>query len=409
MTTNLFFGTLKDEKSAVALKHFALKKQIVYNIYKDGPLSNLAISEFTKISLPTVTRLLEDLFQSNILRQEGVGKSFGGRRPILYGIEPNAAYTLGIDISLSYFTIGIINMKGQFAGEVVNVELPIENSLSYLEKVYEESQKVIKQSGVPAEKIIGVGISVPGLLNPANGRTFSHFTFSNKPVRALLASKFGIPVFLDNDARLAVLGEHYFGDIREKKNVICLNVGEGIGLGIIANGRLFHGANGFAGEIGHFKIHGNDEKCVCGKNGCVETIAAGPGLVKQALQLIKEGKQTSLKNIKNLHYNHIINEALKGDNLSIELIKKSGEHVGYALAIAINLLNPEVVIVNGSLSKAKNIFFDALIQSVDIHSINNIRREAKIMLTEMDNQATLLGTHTMVINKSMAGVIPALS
>lgn len=392
------------EQTTLSRKRQALRRNIINLLYQLGTLSNPELSRRLNISIPTMNRALAELIEMRIVNDMGPGDSIGGRRPNLYGINPESGYVLTIDISRFGVSIAVMNLANEFIGRVVRFPKAIENSMDYVDFVIEKALLFVQEACDGPENLIGAGIAIPGLLNPLTGITYTHFTFSEKPIRDIFSEKLGVPVFIDNDARMMTLGEANFGQAKGKNNILCLNLGAGLGMGMIFDGKIYQGTSGFAGEFGHIKMMDNGIHCYCGKNGCLETLTAGPALERRAVEEIGRGTASSLKNIPNPGYEDIIRAALADDQLAIGLIVECGLWLGKGLATLVHLFNPEMIILGGQISRTGNLLLDPINQALNQYAISKIRRDAIITTSTLGDRGVLLGTHTVVINQTFSAI-----
>lgn len=377
-----------------------LQRNIVSQLFHQGATSSPELSKKLNVSIPTMNRALTELTKNNIVSDLGPGSSIGGRRPNLYGINPDAGYVLAIDISRFSFRIALMNLSNTFVGRVIHHHKPLENNIEYIDHVVAKAIQFVQEGCHGTENLIGAGIAIPGLINPETGNSLTHFTFSEKPVRNLFQDKLGVPVYIDNDARMMTQGEAMFGLAKGKTNILCLNIGAGLGMGMILGGKIFQGTSGFAGEFGHIKMLDKSHQCYCGKNGCLETFCSGPALERQALEELAKGSTSALGSIEKPTYEEIIRAAIADDYLAIRLISDCGYWLGKGLATLIHLLNPEMIILGGAVSAAGNILLDPVNQSLNEYAISKVRREATILTSNLGDKAALYGAHSLVINNT---------
>jgi N-acetylglucosamine repressor len=384
-------------------KKYYQKKSVIYHLYSKGLLSNPEICKLTNMSSPSIQKLLKELIGESLVREEGFGHSLGGRRPNLYGLNPDSRFIIAINISLNNVDAAIFNINNQLIGEISILNEPLANSPEFVEKVHRFCNTLIEKYGVAPEKILGMGIGLPGLTDPATGKSYSYLNYDDKTVREIFQEKFRIPVFVDNDARVMALGELMFGNARNKTNVLCLNIGAGIGLGMLLNGSLYIGHSGFAGEFGHIKVEENGRQCICGKFGCLETVASGDALVKLANKEIAAGKPTIMKHLaqnktENISCALVAKAAHLGDQLAISLLAATGEYLGKGLSTLIHLFNPEAIIIGGKMSLAGQFIIDPIQQTLNRHTILKIKNDTVITVSALGEKSAVMGAMALAIN-----------
>jgi glucokinase-like ROK family protein len=195
------------------------------------------------------------------------------------------------------------------------------------------------------------------------GRGITYLNYGDRPIAQLLQEKYGKPVHVEHDVKAMALGERWFGTARTVNNVLVLNVGWGLGLGILIDGKIYYGRDGYAGEFGHIQIIRDGELCECGKNGCLETVASGKAIGKRAKERLLKGSTSKLLqicdgNIDKVDAELVAKTALTGDRFSIEILEEAGRYLGEGVAQLINLYNPEKIILGGRVSQAGQFILD---------------------------------------------------
>lgn len=406
MRGNNLFGSnhSPEDLKPNALKKIALKKMILGIIYRHGSKSIPDLSKIIRMSTPTITRAIDELVSENLILEEGIGASSGGRRPNLYGMNPNARYVLGIDISRYYVRLCIFNLHNQPAANIKVLNDGLETTDDILNIIHQGAMDLVNSSGIDKDKILGIGIALPGLIDIRTGISYSYLHADDKPAATLFEELFHLPVFVEHDTRTMALGELAFGLAKGKQNVICLNIGSGISISMILNGQLYRGNSGFAGEFGHIQVDPNGQLCDCGKIGCLETIASGTAMVRKAKKELESGATSIIRKLVDNDLNRItsgtiLEAANKGDQFAIGLLALIGEHLGKGLAMLIHLFNPELIIIGGELSQADHYLSDPIQQNVNKYTIAKIRKDARIINSELGENAGIMGTIALVMDK----------
>ncbi len=395
-------GNLENLSNLGKKKYFQ-KKTVLHYLYTKGNLSNPEICKLTNMSSPSIHKLLFELINEGLVQEEGIGHSIGGRRPLIFGLNPQSRYIIGINISINYSELAIFNIRNQLINKVHVLNKPLENTPDFVHHLFQFCLQVFNENQIESDKILGVGIGIPGLIDPATGKSYSWLNYSELTVKEIFEEKFGKPVFVDNDARVMALGEYVFGSARGKNNVLCLNIGAGIGMGMILNGMPYHGHSGFAGEFGHIKVEEDGDLCICGKRGCLETMASGDALVKRMKEEIELGKTTKIltmvkDDISKITSTIIVEAAQQGDLLSIDLLSVIGEYLGKGLATLIHLFNPEAIILGGKLAGVNQFIIDPIQQTLNKYTIYNIKKDTLIVTSQLQNNAAVMGAMALAMN-----------
>ena len=260
----------------------------------------------------------------------------------------------------------------------------------------------IKNSGIPKDKIAGIGIGMPGFVDVIKGINHSFLkTERGTSIVDTIENVVGIPVLIDNDSSLIALAELKFGAAQEKQNAMVINVGWGVGLGMIMKGELFRGHNGFAGEFSHIPLFTNNKMCGCGKSGCLETEASLGVIAEKAIHGLQQGKLSILKNLSLEHIEAtseaIMDAAVKGDKFAIELLSEAAYNIGRGVAILIHLFNPELIVLSGRGSLAGKLWLTPIQQAINEHCIPKIAENTEIEISSLGYQAELIGAAAFVM------------
>jgi len=403
MKQNMLFGHTTGDPKANSTKKNGLKLLILKELYQNGCKSIPDLSKIIHMSTPTITRAIDELIASGFLAEEGIGSSSGGRRPNLYGIFPSARYVLGVDISRYLIRIGLFNFNNQPVVEIKVINEGLETSKDILLSLKTSVTDFIKETGIDEKKLMGIGIALPGLIDLHTGISYSYLQ-DEKPATIQFENIFKYPVFVENDTKVMALGEQAFGLAQGKQNVLCLNIGSGIGLGMILNGKLYKGNSGFSGEFGHIQVDPDGQLCYCGKIGCLETLASGTTMIKHAKKEIADGATTIIStmvegDLSKITIETVLKAAQHGDQFAIGLLSNIGEHLGRGIAVLIHLFNPELIIIGGELTKADNYIIDPIQQNLNKYTIAKIRKDAQIITSSLGQNAGLMGTVALVMNK----------
>lgn len=385
------------------LRKLNLKQSIIRELYQNKQLSIHYLSKTIKMSTPTITRAIDELIEEQMVREIGIGESTGGRRPSIYGLMASSRYVIGIDLERYFIRMGIFDFDNKPVSEIheLNEGLETHNDIPgfLAEKVYE----LIEAYNIDRNKLLGIGISLPGLIDLRSGISYTYLN-TGRPTAKELMDRLGLPVFLEQDTRSMAWGEQAFGLAHGHQNVLCLNIGSGIGLSMILNGKIYTGHSGYSGEFGHIQIEPNGQLCHCGKIGCIETVASGKVLIAKAKKDITEGSITQISGMINgdlskLNIKVILDAARAGDQYAIDLLGRIGEALGKGLSTLIHLFNPELIIIGGEMSKAADFLISPIESNLNIYTIARIRKDAMILSSELGDNARLMGTVALVMNK----------
>lgn len=351
-----------------------------------------------------IIRTVNNLVKENILQESGYAPSSGGRRPIIYTVNKKALYILSVSMDQLLTRISLMDLENRHVVGIEKFELPLKDNPDALKKLSRKLLEVVKKSGISKTKIAGIGIGMPGFIDAEKGMNYS-FPMHNgngETIVAFLTEATKLPVYIDNDSSVIALAEYRFGNAQQKNNSMVINIGWGVGLGMILNGRLFRGNNGFAGEFSHLPLFSNNKLCSCGKSGCLETETSLLVLLEKAAAGVKAGKTTSLpKHFPNgdieKDCEYIIQSAAKGDKFCVELLADIGYNIGRGIAILIHLLNPQSVVLSGRGSLAGRLWMAPVQQALNEHCIPRLADNTAVEVSQLGYEAELIGSAALVM------------
>ena len=369
-----------------------------------------SISYFSKtlgISVPTITKLIGELIDEGFLLDEGKIGTSGGRRPSIYGLDPHAGFFIGIDVARHHFHIAITDFKGGLLKYIEDIEFVLESSGASFRQMCRMVKDHVVAAGIPWIKVLAVGVSLSGRVNPEEGYSLTYFVSDDLPLKDLFQRELNVPVSIENDSRALTYGEYMSLGKNADKDMIAINLSWGLGMGMILDGRLYYGKSGFSGEIGHFPLLDNDIMCRCGKVGCLETGASGSALHRMIVEKLKAGRRSSLSKIYketgNIELSDILDAVQDGDVLAIECIGEVGEMLGRGIAGVINIFNPGLVIVGGRLIVGKEHLLLPIRTAVNRLSMARVTSDTKIRLSTLGRKAICFGD-CLLARKKLLGI-----
>jgi glucokinase len=309
-------------------------------------------------------------------------------------------YVLGIDIGGTNLVVGavtedgsqVVGLRSEPTGVPDGSDIVLERIVRMAKATIAEAEAA--QSGAT---VAGVGVGAPGPLDRQRGVVIftPNLRWKNMPVRDLLGSALGLPAALDNDANCAMLGEHWVGAARGAKNAVCFTIGTGIGGGIVVDGRLVHGASDVAAEIGHITIDVNGRRCGCGNDGCLEAYASGPAIARRAVEAIEAGAVSAMVaragDPAGITAQTVFECAADGDQLADELVRDTARYLGVGIANMLNIMNPEVVVICGGVTRAGDHLFVPLRREVARRAFKPAVEACRIVPGSLPGTAGVVG------------------
>ncbi len=372
---------------------------ILQLIRERGPISRVSLARLAKLTPATAFSIVEELMDQNLVRESGIGASAGGRRPLLFEFNPQAYAAVGVDLRANRLIAVVTDLAAQPLAKTVQ---PYRGEIDGVEGAHLISQvarDVIRSSGISPEKLVGLGISVPALIDLDGGVIVKavNLGWEQVPLRDLLDKRLDMPIHIVDVGLALTVGEAYFGAGRGVQNLMCVNVGSGIGSGIIVGGRIYRGADGVAGEIGHMTVDEDGPQCRCGNYGCLERLAASPAIVERAAKGLKQGALSAIRGLvggrlEDITVQVVVEAAKSGDEFARGILAETGRYLGVGVASVVNILNPEMVIVGGGVPQlAGELLLEPLRQAVRLRAFEVHARRVRIVTSELGIEASAIG------------------
>ncbi|WP_442956387.1 ROK family transcriptional regulator [Paenibacillus sp. YIM B09110] len=356
-------------------------------VIKHAPLSRAQISELTGLNKATVSSLVQDLIDSNLVLEIGPGESSGGRKPVMLLFNGTAGYAVGIDLGVNYIRGVLSDLEGNVVSELQR-RMKRQDPDFALEQLASCIEELMGKAPESAYGIVGIGVGVPGIVDDHGSILFApNLKWRQVELQRLLEERFELPVTIDNEANAGAQGEQKYGAGRGIRNQIYVSVGIGIGTGIILNKELYKGASGFSGELGHLSIEYNGKPCSCGNQGCWELYASENALLERAASLGFDSLEDLLAS------------AEEGNEQVRELISSIGDYLGAGIANIVNVFNPDVVIIGNRMSRAKTWLEQSVQAAVDRRTLSYHRERLLILFAELQDQSAVRGAAYYAISK----------
>lgn len=388
------------------LKTALMKQRIITHLIYKGTTTITDLSRSMGLSVPTVTKFIDELCADGYVNDCGKLETAGGRHPSLYGLNADSGYFVGVDLKKDSLNMALINFKG----DVINIEMKVpfkqDNTMDCVDRLAEEIRRFISSLSVDTNKILNVCVGMSGRVNPNIGCNYTRLNFGEEhPISALLAERLHLNVCIDNDSRAMAYGEFIKRSDGCPRNLIFINVNWGLGMAIIVDGKMYDGMSGFSGEFGHNYGYDNQQICECGKKGCIETEVSCSALYRKFIERVRAGENSVLtqeKPIDEITVDDIISVVKREDVLAIELVEEIGAKLGRHVSDLINIFNPEQVIIGGELSRAGNYLLPPIISAVRRYTLNLMYPNADIVLSELQDKANAIGSALLARSKLFA-------
>lgn len=392
------------------------KAQIRFLAWRDGPLSRNQIAQTLNLNLPTISNCVSALINEEQILEQGHADSTGGRKAQLLDINP----TQGCVIGLTFSSRGVASAWADLKANVHNVKsypfVPSQGREKALETLYEAAGHQLRDTSRNAagRPVVQVGVGLSGLLNVQAGISHAFPRFDewvDVPLRDLLEQRFGIPVVMDNHIAAVALTEHIFGKCRGIDNTLYIQLGPGLGVGIIIGGQIYRGSRLTVGEFGHTTITEDGPICYCGNYGCLESMASDYALIQQAELALRESVNTRILEFSSepnkITLNAIFRAAQAGDRLANNLVEKVGRMLGTAIANLVNLFGPETIILGGTMAQAGEILLNPLCQTLRGKSLARMESDLKVSTSSFGDDEAIKGALTLALFEYLSRDIEA--
>jgi len=380
-------------------------------IREQGPISRTTLARRARLTPATAFSIVEQLVQQGLVQETGIGPSQGGRRPMLFEFNPSSYGVIGVDIR-SAQVLGLVTDLDAQPVVTVTKDYDLESDVDVVALTVQTIRELIDASPFPRDRLMGLGLAVPGLLDVENGVVVEsrNWHWSNLPLRDLLAREFDLPVYLEADDKALAVGEVFFGAGQGIPNVICLKIGRGLGAGLVIDGALVRGADNSAGEVAHILVDPDGPRCFCGNYGCLTALVSAPAVTGRAAKGLKLGAVSSLPKavdgeLERITVALIAEAARDGDPFACQIMEETGRYLGIAVAMLVNLLNPDRVIIGGGVIQAGFPLIEPIRRAVKQRALEVAGERVSIVLADLGVEASAVGAATVVMIQE--GALPA--
>lgn len=378
-----------------------MNRSIVLDLIRtnDG-MSRKALADYTGLSATATGAIVRTLLNEKYIREVGEGKSSGGRKPVILEINPDSYYAFGFDIDVRFIYAMVLDITGK-----IRYESKIENEgpLSPGDAVIQVAgifYKVVSSLKLKKEQILGVGVSIPGMLDITTRRILlaPNLGWSEVDLLESLKQQLGIPVYLDNEAMCSALCENWLGMCRGVEDFICINIESGIGAGMFLRGMMYRGHTGSAGEVGHIPVDENGPRCKCGNKGCLETIASVNAMTARYRKL-KTADAGSAGEIREHDFENLLESARKGDPECLAILRESAVSLGKAIGYLINAFNPEIIVLGKEFSRYSELVLDTIRDVAVKTALSHPAKNCSIVASSFGENSSALGAAIIPIRK----------
>src|SRR5580658_1622113 len=378
-----------------------MNRNLVLNVLRTGAVSRAEVVRATGLSPATVSTIISELIASSLVVETGQGKSTGGRPPQALKLNDESNYAVGLklrshaisavitDLNAEVVHAEVFDLPADLVAHAPGAVVPAGPVLRAVSGAVRDS---IDHAGIGPSAVVGVGVGIGGLVDADTGvcRYSPFFGWTDVPVAAPLAEALGLPVLVDNDVNTLTIAEQWFGDGHGVDHFVVVSVGEGIGAGIVMNGKLYRGADGGAGELGHLPIADSGVRCSCGSTGCLEAVASDGAILRQ----VRAAGLTAVSTIADVR-----RAAGGGDEACAAALRDAGTMLGIGIAGIVNVLNPRLVILCGEGIEAGPIRFAAMTAALRGHVFGGMVQDIQLIAEPIDDVTWARGAACVVLGE----------
>lgn len=380
-----------------------LNRQIILNfIRKYREISRIDLAQYTRLSPTTVSAIAAELIEKKLITEMRIGDSSGGRRPLMMGINPGAGYVITAILNPKEIVYTLVDLNCHVVRKE-NIRWNIDNpgNVEYILKKSLDS--ILQKYSDVRDKICGIGISIPGVVDHNNGKVLysSKLHLKDFDISAVIAAQTGIRSHLFKDSDALMLGEYNFGIASAYKNIVYINVEDGLGMSYINSGKLFQPGYGGGFELGHITIDSNGSLCRCGNRGCLGTVVSEMPVLNKLEKLIEKGHESNISLNQNTTLKDIVEYSNEGDRAARYVLEEQARLLGTAVASVINLFNPQLVVIGGPFSKCKWEFLQILRDTVRDRALETYSRGVEIEYARLQEDSALIGMANEIFEKEI--------
>jgi predicted NBD/HSP70 family sugar kinase len=376
-----------------------INRQIVLNYVRERePISRAEIARETDLQRSTISAIVEDLTREGLIEEVGEGESTGGRRPTMLKLRAVGPIAVGVSLTPTLTTIA----SSDLAGRVIDQQ----EFLTDPDKTLNQIISTVREfNGRYQGSIEGVGVSLPGLVDPSTGTALyiPYFPWRDLPVSELISKAIGLPVVIDNDANAVALAELWFGrpEVNDARDFILVLVAEGVGTGIIFDGQVYRGQRGAVGEFGHMVIGAHAPvPCSCGSDDCWEAFSSERAAIARYRKLARVANKIEIT------FKEVVDRALAGEENAKAALVETARYLGVGISNLIIGFSPEAVVVGGEIARAWNLIESAITEAIE-HSVRRGLPSARILPSTLGNSPTLRGALSLVLASKFAAAFAA--
>ncbi|MDN3610491.1 ROK family protein [Vibrio ostreicida] len=362
-------------------------------IDQKGPISRIDLSKESGLAPASITKITRELIAAHLIHETTVQEATSRGRPAI-GLQVNNQgwQFLSMRLGRGYLTIALHELGGDVLIDT-KIDMHEIDQEDVVARLLHEIDEFFQTYAQQLDRVTSIALTLPGLVNSEKGLVLQmpHYNVENLSLGPEIYRATGLPVFIANDTRAWALAEKLFGHSQDNDNSVLISIHHGLGAGIILDGRLLQGRHGNIGELGHIQIDPQGKRCHCGNRGCLETVASSQAIREEVAKRLSRGEPSLLAEINEVSIEDICEAAANGDPLAVDVVETLGGYLGAAIAIVINLFNPEKILIGGAINQAKSVLYPAIRTCIQQQSMPVYHQDLEVVESRFYKQATMPG------------------
>ena len=369
-----------------------------------APLSRAELAARTGLNRSTVSIIVNSLIEEGLIQETDLQSAKVGRPGMLLELNPKGGFAIGIELGVDCISVIVSDFIAQVQWREQACSDPSEDQIAILDQAASLTQHALNFGLSQGLRPLGIGMGVPGMVDVRQGKLIfaPNLHWNNVPLRLIWSQRFNLPVFVENEANAAALGEFYFGAAQGVNNFIYLSAGIGLGGGIMLDGKLFRGSMGYASEVGHMTIVPDGELCGCGKRGCWETQVGPRAVLRRVRVTLKNGTPSVLcdlvqGDLERITFESVIQAADQGDAVALGALQEVGAQLGIGVANLVNVFNPELIVLGGALNRASSVLLPIVEKTISENALTPACENVRVAASAHGTDACLMGAVALVL------------
>ena len=378
---------------------------VIDYLRRKAPVSRAEVAVGTGLNRSTVSSIINELLDDNLIAETTYQSDRIGRPGLELVLNPNGGFAVGHEFGVDFHSLIIADFAGNPRWRFTEKSDPSYGQEKIIKRAFELDEMAVEEGKKMDMRPLGIGIGVPGLVDSQRGELMlaPNLGWKEVPMCRMWSEHFKLPVFVDNEANAAAMGEYYFGAAKGVDNFVYISAAIGLGSGIVINGKLFRGNNGFAAEVGHMTYDPEGELCNCGRRGCYETVIGPRAVVKRVIEKMNDTSDSILLNAVDhdmdiITFEAVADAAAEGDEICLSALKEVGFNLGIVISNIVNVMNPKMVVLGGVLNYASDILVPLVKEVVSSYSLELSQRELQIVESKHGQDTCVLGTTALVLD-----------